>query len=156
MHVSLGELPVNCGGILSLTPADIGTERMFYDITKAEEDGHFGPDPVIWIAQELHVALELIASALDLEGEAWQNYTHHQTVWSGDGETRNKPSKMQREGLEVLRVMKNNPSELVAHYRKLPHFVGRELLEDKGGGEREGRRELQSRGAKKNASLEAT
>ena len=70
MHVNLGVLQVKGGGVLSITQADIGTGRTFYDITKAEEDGHFGPDPVIWKAQELHVAIELIASALDLEGDA--------------------------------------------------------------------------------------
>ena len=67
MHVSLGELQVKGGGILSPSQSDIGTERSFYDITKAEEDGHFGPELVIWMAHEMHVALELIASALDLE-----------------------------------------------------------------------------------------
>ena len=79
------------------------------------------------MAQELHVALELISSALDLEGAAWENYIHHPAMWSEGGVERSGPSKSQKQGLEALRAMKRSPSELVEHFCKQPRFFGREL-----------------------------
>ena len=53
-------------------------------------------------------------------------------MWNCDGEARTKPSKMQKDGLDVLRVMKQRPSELEAHYRDQPHFLAREIVDKEG------------------------
>ena len=88
MHVSLGELEVKGGGILSLPTQDVGTEKMFFDFGRAEADGHLGPEPKIWGAEECHMALEMMASGLTLEGKAWGDLWHHPTMWITDGEER--------------------------------------------------------------------
>ena len=40
---------------------------------------------------------------------------------------------MHKDGLEVLREMKTNPSELVAHARDQSHFLRNEILAERGG-----------------------
>ncbi len=76
----------------------MGTRKVFYDITKAEQDGHFGPDPVIWKAQAMHFALEMLANALDLEGKARDEHVYHPTKWSDEGVPGTKPSDSQMDG----------------------------------------------------------
>ena len=83
-----------------MTKEAIGTEKVFYDITRADREGYFGTDPVIWKAQEFHVALELLASGLDLEGKAWDDYVHHSTMWSDGNVERSKPTASQLDGLK--------------------------------------------------------
>mgnify|MGYP000122883566 CR=1 FL=1 len=77
-------MEVEVSGILSLSESDIGTIQVFYDINKAEEEGHF------WKAQEMHFALGMLASGLDLEGQAWEDHVYHPTKWSDDGIARTK------------------------------------------------------------------
>ena len=45
VHKCLGELDIAGGGILCLSEADVGTMKVFYDITKAEAQGYFGENP---------------------------------------------------------------------------------------------------------------
>ena len=97
-HVGVGRIEVKDSGILSLSERDIGTIQVFYDINNAEADGHFGPDPVIWKEQDMHVALEMLADALDLEGKAWEEHVHHPTKWSDEGIPGTKPSDSQMDG----------------------------------------------------------
>ena len=70
----------------------------------------------------MHFALEMMASALDLEGAAWGKHVHRPTMWSDEGVIRKKPSDSQLEGLKQLRNMKRSPSELTAHYLSQPAF----------------------------------
>ena len=100
MHVGLGELHVKEGGMLSLNKEAIGTLKVFYDMTKAAEEGYFGTEPVIWKAQEMHVVLELLSSGLDLEGEEWDKYVHHPTMWCDSDAQRSRCTRSQQQGLE--------------------------------------------------------
>ncbi len=81
---------------------------VFYDIDKAEEDGHFGPEPMIWKSEEMHFALEMLASGLDIEGQAWEDHVYHPTKWSDDGVERTQANESQMQGLMMLRYMKKN------------------------------------------------
>ncbi len=125
VHCGLGELEVKDMASLASRPATWGTKEVFYDITKAEKEGHFGPDPVIWKAQEMHFALGMLASALDLEGKAWEDRVYHPTKWSDEGIERATPSKMHMDGLKTLRDTKRNPSALTAHFVSQPSFSAR-------------------------------
>ena len=128
MHVTLGEMEVRGGGLLSLEAKDIGTKKIFYDIIKAEEEGHFGPEPIIWKAPEMHFALEMMCSALDLEGKAWEEHVYSPTMWQDEeGKRRLKASKQQKDGLTLLRALKRNPSEAAAHMRKQPAFRAKDV-----------------------------
>jgi hypothetical protein len=121
-HVGLGRLLVKDCGILALHEHDVGTIKVFYDIDRAEEEGHFGPAPVIWGEREMHFALELLASGLDLEGKAWEDHVYSPTMWDDDdGKRRDKgASKSQVAGLTLLREMKRNPSQMASHFAAQP------------------------------------
>ena len=82
---------------------------------------------MIWKAQDIHFALEMIANALDLEGRVWDEHVYHPTMWNDEGVTRKKPSDSQMEGLKLLRNMKRNPSELTAHFLSQPAFSARRI-----------------------------
>ncbi len=84
---------------------------------------------MIWKAQELHFALEMLASGLDLEGQAWEDHVYHPTKWSDEGIVRTKPNKTQMDGLKARREMKRNPSPLAAHFASQPAFT-REAVTD--------------------------
>ena len=128
MHVSLGEMEVKDGGVLSLEEKDVGTRMIFYDINKAEKEGHFGPEPVIWKAPEMHFALEMISNALDLEGDEWEKHVYSPTMWQDeDGKRRKSASPQQRTGLEALRNLKRNPSLAAAHMRNQPGFSAKDV-----------------------------
>ena len=128
MHVSLGEMEVKDGGVLSLEEKDVGTRMIFYDINKAEKEGHFGPEPVIWEAPEMHFALEMISNALDLEGDEWEKHVYSPTMWQDeDGKRRRSASPQQRTGLEALRNLTRNPSLAAAHMRNQPVFSAKDV-----------------------------
>ncbi len=66
IHVNIGGLDIMGGGILYLTEQDVGTKKIFFDITLAELDGHFSLSPTIWGQQEYHCLLHTSDAADDL------------------------------------------------------------------------------------------
>ena len=64
----------------------------------------------------MHIALEMLANGLDLEGQAWDDHVYHPTKWNDEGVTRTKANRSQMEGLRMLSDMKKKPSPMVAHF----------------------------------------
>ena len=121
-HVGLGKLPVCGKGILSMTEADVNTEKLFLDMHKAEKDGHFGKDLLIWKYEEWWMLIGMLASGLHLSGAEWDNLRYHPTMWHSDGETRSKATESPVARIEKLRERAGVPSDLVAHLKTQPHF----------------------------------
>ncbi len=63
---------------------------------------------MIWDAQEVHFAPEMLANALDLEGNAWDEYVYSPTMWDDDAGKRrtNAASQSQTAALTMLTDMK--------------------------------------------------
>ena len=72
----------------------------------------------------------MLASALDLEGRAWDEHVYHPTMWNDDGTRGKKASDSQMDGVKQLRDMKRNPSELTAHFMSQPAFSARRIGSD--------------------------
>ena len=69
----------------------------------------------------MHFALELLASGLNLEGKAWEEYAYSPTMWDDDGVCRPKGANTsQLAGLKTLRDMKRSPSPIAAHFASQP------------------------------------
>ena len=74
----------------------------------------------------MHFALELLASGLNLEGKAWEEYAYSPTMWGDDGARRpNGASKTQMKGLAALRDMKRSPSPMAAHFAAHPAITSK-------------------------------
>ena len=70
-----------------MTEVDFNSERLFLDMHKAENDGHFGKDPVIWKDAEWWMLIGMLVAGLHLSGAGWDNLRFHPTMWHSDRET---------------------------------------------------------------------
>ena len=76
----------------------------------------------------MHFALEMMCNALDLEGQAWDDLVYSPTMWQDEeGKRRMKASPMQKEGPNLLRNLKRNPSEAAAHMRTQLAFRAKDV-----------------------------
>ena len=75
---------------MCLRKSDVGTAMVFYDVTKAEEEGYFGTKPKIWGEDECAALIEMLTVGLGADREEWERFRWHPTAWSLSGEEERK------------------------------------------------------------------
>ena len=110
VHACLGRMVISGGGALSLVEAVVGTSEVFFDVSKAEEEGYFGANPKIWGEREYDSLVELLAVGLTTDPLEWENFRWSPTVrWSAEG-TKIAPGQVK--AINEIAAIVRNPSEV--------------------------------------------
>ncbi len=100
-----------------MTAADIGTEKTYFDMRRAESEGFFGAYAVVWGNEHWHTLLDKLVTGLNFTGKEWDDLAYHPTMWHAEGEARSKATQSQKSAIAALRVRAEHPTELVAHLK---------------------------------------
>ena len=118
---------------MCLRASSVGTAMVFYDVTKAEEEGYFGTNPKIWGEDEYAALIEMLTVGLGADKEEWERFRWHPTAWSLSGEEEGKgPEPAQRKALGILANIAANPSPLAISAVSQPAFVACNILGGQG------------------------
>jgi hypothetical protein len=118
---------------LCLRKSDVGTAMVFYDVTKAEEEGYLGTNPKIWGEDEYATLIEMLTVGLGADKEEWERFRWHPTAWSLSGEEEGKgPEPAQRWALGIPANIAANPSPLAISAMSQPAFVACNILGGQG------------------------
>jgi hypothetical protein len=128
VHACMGEMKIVGGGTLSLREAAVGTAMVFYDVTKAEEEGYFGKDPNVGKEAEFTSLIELLSVGLCSSPAEWVNMRWTPSVWMGPDK---KCTKSQAKTLESLAIVVANASPVAQSALMHPVFTARDIFGDK-------------------------
>ena len=131
VHEGIGKMVIAGCGSLSLRETAVGTSLVFYDVSKAEEEGYFGKGPKIWQEADYHSLIEILTIGLCSSPAEWAKLRWRATEWTGTGK---KCSPSQIKTLEALANIAASPSPVAASALLHPVFSAKDIFGDFGDG----------------------
>ena len=113
---------------MCLREAAVGTPMVFYDVTKAEEEGYFGTNPKVWQEEAYNSLIELLTVGLCSSPAEWENMRWTPSKWMGPDK---KCTKSQARTLDSLAKVVANASPVAKSALLHPVFTARDIFGDK-------------------------